>query len=181
MLFQVGGEGTRPTFFEMAAAQQFPASLRAALTYSLGVLAVRRPFLHKVLDYDDEFFALLMMILENHSLRTTDASFPESLYGVRRREANVEMIKDKPRLESGDEFHHSGLKKHQRVLSVAFLVHLYSAFNYLIVGLAILNSYFLLFLWCNEPMILLPQACYHLACLTSAFNLRYYFHKLVTI
>ncbi|RZC81428.1 hypothetical protein C5167_044009 [Papaver somniferum] len=71
MLFQVGGQGTRPTFFEMAAAQQLPASLRAALTYSLGVLAVRRPFLHKVLDYDDEFFALLMMILETHSLRTT--------------------------------------------------------------------------------------------------------------
>ncbi|KAI3951136.1 hypothetical protein MKW98_028540 [Papaver atlanticum] len=122
MLFQVGGQGTRPTFFEMAAAQQLPASLRAALTYSLGVLAVRRPFLHKVLDYDDEFFALLMMILETHSLRTTDASFSESLYGLRRREANVEMFKDKPRLESGDGFRHSGLKKHQRVLSVAFLV-----------------------------------------------------------
>lgn len=37
MLFQVGGQGTRPTFFEMAAAQQLPASLRTALTYSLGV------------------------------------------------------------------------------------------------------------------------------------------------
>ncbi|CAM8927256.1 unnamed protein product [Rhodiola kirilowii] len=24
MLFQVGGQGTRPTFFEMAAAQQLP-------------------------------------------------------------------------------------------------------------------------------------------------------------
>lgn len=37
MLFQVGGQGTRPTFFEMSAAQQLPSSLRAALTYSLGV------------------------------------------------------------------------------------------------------------------------------------------------
>jgi hypothetical protein len=37
MLFQVGGQGARPTFFEMAAAQQLPSSLRAALTYSLGV------------------------------------------------------------------------------------------------------------------------------------------------
>lgn len=37
MLFQVGGQGTRPTFFEMAAAQQLPASLRSALTYSIGV------------------------------------------------------------------------------------------------------------------------------------------------
>lgn len=37
MLFQVGGQGTRPTFFEMSAAQQLPSSLRAALTYSFGV------------------------------------------------------------------------------------------------------------------------------------------------
>ncbi|KAM6542629.1 hypothetical protein CsatB_007076 [Cannabis sativa] len=35
------------------------------------VLAFRRPFLHKVLDYEDEFFALLMLVLETHSLRTT--------------------------------------------------------------------------------------------------------------
>jgi hypothetical protein len=39
MLFQVGGQGSRPTFFEMAAAQQLPASLRAALTYSFGVFS----------------------------------------------------------------------------------------------------------------------------------------------
>ena len=41
MLFQVGGQGARPTFFEMSAAQQLPASLRAALTYSLGVKTAR--------------------------------------------------------------------------------------------------------------------------------------------
>lgn len=40
MLFQVGGQGTRPTFFEMAAAQQLPSSLRAALTYSIGVIVL---------------------------------------------------------------------------------------------------------------------------------------------
>ncbi|XP_043720628.1 peroxisome biogenesis protein 12 [Telopea speciosissima] len=122
MLFQVGGDGTRPTFFEMAAAQQLPASLRAALTYSVGVLALRRPFLHKVLDYDDEFFALLMMVLETHSLRTTDASFSESLYGLRRRAVKIAVNKEKIRTDSGDRVRHSGLEKHQKVLSVAFLV-----------------------------------------------------------
>ncbi|KAM2274742.1 hypothetical protein ACFX1S_044507 [Malus domestica] len=71
MLFQAGGQGTRPTFFEMEAAQQLPASLRATLTYSISVLALRRPFLHRVLDYDDEFFSLLVLVLETHSLRTT--------------------------------------------------------------------------------------------------------------
>lgn len=124
MLFQVGGQGTRPTFFEMAAAQQLPASLRAALTYSVGVLALRRPFLHKVLDFEDEFFAMLMLVLETHSLRTTDASFSESLYGLRRRAVKIKVKKDniKTHLNSGGEVNHSGLEKRQKVLSVVFLV-----------------------------------------------------------
>ncbi|PQP94711.1 peroxisome biogenesis protein 12 [Prunus yedoensis var. nudiflora] len=122
MLFQVGGQGTRPTFFEMAAAQQLPASLRAALTYSIGVLALRRPFLHRVLDYEDEFFSLLMLVLETHSLRTTDASFSESLYGLRRRAVKIKAMKDDARLNPGDGIQHSGLEKRQRVLSVVFLV-----------------------------------------------------------
>ncbi|PON55499.1 Peroxisome assembly protein [Parasponia andersonii] len=122
MLFQVGGQGTRPTFFEMAAAHQLPASLRGALTYSIGVLALRRPFLHKVLDYEDEFFALLMLVLETHSLRTTDASFAESLYGLRRRAVNMKVKKDNIHSNSGGGINHSGLEKRQKVLSVVFLV-----------------------------------------------------------
>ncbi|RID64515.1 hypothetical protein BRARA_E03447 [Brassica rapa] len=95
MLFQVGGDGTRPTFFEMAAAQQLPSSLRAALTYSLGVFALRRSFLHRILDYEDEFFAALMLVLEGHSLRTTDASFAESLYGLKRKSVVLPYFKSK--------------------------------------------------------------------------------------
>ncbi|KAK8589577.1 hypothetical protein V6N13_088395 [Hibiscus sabdariffa] len=122
MLFQVGGQGTRPTFFEMAAAQQLPASLRAALTYSIGVLALRRPILHKVLDYEDEFFGLLMLVLETHSLRTTDASFAESLYGLRRRTAKIRTKQADIRSKTSDGIQHSSLEKRQRVLSVVFLV-----------------------------------------------------------
>lgn len=122
MLFQVGGQGARPTFFEMSAAQQLPASLRAALTYSIGVLALRRPFLHRVLDYEDEFFALLMLVLESHSLRTTDASFSESLYGLRRRAVRIRVKKDNTLSDSSDVIHHSGLEKYQKRLSVLFLV-----------------------------------------------------------
>ncbi|KAL8130522.1 hypothetical protein V2J09_019677 [Rumex salicifolius] len=122
MLFQVGGQGTRPTFFEMAAAQQLPASLRAALTYSFGVLALRRPILHKVLDYEDEFFSLLMLVLEMHSLRTTDASFSESLYGLRRRAVQTKLKKDVLNASSTDTIDYSGLEKRQKVLSVVFMV-----------------------------------------------------------
>lgn len=123
MLFQVGGEGARPTFFEMVAAQQLPTSLRAALSYSLGVLALRRPFIHKILDFDDEFFAMLMMVLESHSLRTNDASFSESLYGLRRRASialvpNINASND----DSNDNLHRSCLARRQKVLSVVFLV-----------------------------------------------------------
>lgn len=121
MLFQVGGQGTRPTFFEMAAAQQLPSSLRAALTYSLGVFALRRPFIHKILDYEDEFFALLMLVLETHSLRTTDASFAESLYGLRRRGVKIRLKKSNVLTDAGDEVNHTGLHKRQKVLSVVFL------------------------------------------------------------
>ncbi|KAH8491182.1 hypothetical protein H0E87_023354 [Populus deltoides] len=106
----------------MAAAQQLPASLRAALTYSIGVMALRRPFLHKVLDCEDEFFSLLMLVLETHSLRTTDASFAESLYGLRRRAVKIRVKKEDARPKSGDGIQHSGLEKHQRILSVVFLV-----------------------------------------------------------
>ncbi|RZC22404.1 Peroxisome biogenesis protein 12 isoform B [Glycine soja] len=119
MLFQVGGQGSRPTFFEMAAAQQLPASLRAALTYSIGVLALRRPFLHKLLDFEDESFALLMLVLESHTLRTTDASFSESLYGLRRRPANIALKNDDATTTTTSS---SALRRRQRVLSVVFLV-----------------------------------------------------------
>ncbi|XP_051121434.1 peroxisome biogenesis protein 12 [Andrographis paniculata] len=122
MLFQVGGQGARPTFFEMAAAQQLPSSLRAALTYSLGVFALRRSFIHKILDYEDEFFGLLMLVLETHSLRTTDASFAESLYGLRRRGVKIRLKKTNLLADSADEIHYTGLQKSQKVLSVVFLV-----------------------------------------------------------
>jgi len=46
----------------------------------LKVLALRRPFLHKVLDHEDEFFSLLMLVLETHSLRTT--GLISSFYGL---------------------------------------------------------------------------------------------------
>ncbi|CAA6673300.1 unnamed protein product [Spirodela intermedia] len=123
MLFQVGGQGSRPTFFEMAAAQQLPASLRAALAYSFGVVALRRPIFHKILDYEDEFFALLMLVLETHSLRTTEASFSESLYGLRRRPVNITTRKDNAKMDS-KQLQLPWLRRRQRVLSVAFLVAL---------------------------------------------------------
>jgi peroxin-12 len=63
-----------------------------------------------------------MLILEGHSLRTTDGSFAESLYGLRRKSARLRLRKDSARKDSSEEVQHSGLEKRQRILSVVFLV-----------------------------------------------------------
>ncbi|CAI7739419.1 unnamed protein product [Closterium sp. NIES-54] len=71
MLFHAAGaEGSRPTFFEMAAADFLPASLKAAALYALGVLAQHRPSLHRLLDHSDELSAAALLLLEWHSLKT---------------------------------------------------------------------------------------------------------------
>ena len=53
---------------------------------------------------------------------SSDASFAECLYGLRRRAVKIKVKKDSTPLNSGDEINHSGLEKRQKVLSVAFLV-----------------------------------------------------------
>lgn len=55
----LGGDGLRPTFFELVAADRLMASLKAAVVYSLSVYAQRRPSLHRLLDREDELFFLL--------------------------------------------------------------------------------------------------------------------------
>ncbi|WZZ70991.1 peroxisome biogenesis protein 12-like [Brassica napus] len=80
-------------------------------------VSIHRSFLHKILDYEDEFFAALMLILEGHSLRTTYVLFAESLYGLRRKSVRLRLRKG-----SSKEVQRFGLEKRQRVLSVFFLV-----------------------------------------------------------
>ncbi|CAI5458310.1 unnamed protein product [Closterium sp. Yama58-4] len=82
MLFHAAGaEGSRPTFFEMAAADFLPASLQAAALYALGVLAQHRPSLHccslhRLLDHSHELSAAALRPFPypstfSHSLQTT--------------------------------------------------------------------------------------------------------------
>ena len=67
MQFQVDAGDSRPTFFELIAADRLVPSLRAALVYSLGVLAARRPGLTRILDHEAEAFAALMLLVETHN------------------------------------------------------------------------------------------------------------------
>lgn len=78
------GGDDRPTFFELVAADKLVPSLRAALVYSVGVLVTRRPSLARLLDHEDEAFALFMALVEWHSFATSDGSMAEGLYGLQR-------------------------------------------------------------------------------------------------
>lgn len=81
----LGGDGsTRPTFFELVAAERLMPSLKAATIYSLSIFAQRRPMFHRLLDWEDEVFALITALLDRQSLQNGSSSFAESLYGLRR-------------------------------------------------------------------------------------------------
>ncbi|DBB06285.1 TPA: hypothetical protein ACH3X1_011860 [Trebouxia sp. C0004] len=84
----LGGDGsTRPTFFELVAAERLMPSLKAATVYSLSVFAQRRPIFHRLLDFEDELFAIITAALDRQSLLNGSSSFAESLYGLRRNSA----------------------------------------------------------------------------------------------
>lgn len=50
----------------------------------LQVFAQRRPFFHRLLDCEDELFAVITAALDRQSLVNGSSSFAESLYGLRR-------------------------------------------------------------------------------------------------
>ena len=50
----------------------------------LQVFAQRRHYFHRVLNYEDEVFALITLLLDRQSLANGSASFADSLYGLRR-------------------------------------------------------------------------------------------------
>jgi peroxin-12 len=74
MQFNVDAGDGRPTFFELVAADRLVPSLRAALVYSVGVLVARRPSLARLLDFEDEAFAMFMLLVESHSFVTGSGS-----------------------------------------------------------------------------------------------------------
>lgn len=61
---------------------RFPHPLRLLLQ----VLSQRRSWIHRLLSYEDEVLACVSLLLDWHSLHTSDATFAESLYGLCRRQ-----------------------------------------------------------------------------------------------
>jgi len=117
------GGDDRPTFFELVAADKLVPSLRAALVYSVGVLVSRRPSLARLLEHEDEAFALFMLLVEWHSFATSDGSLAEGLYGLQRTRARgLKLPRTEPASRPAPQSAARRMTKSQRIASVALLV-----------------------------------------------------------
>lgn len=84
----LANDSQRPSIFELIAQEQLRDLLQPALKYVLSVLAQRNPrYLLRIVNRHEEFYALIMLYVEQHYLRTRGASFAEDFYGLKRRRA----------------------------------------------------------------------------------------------
>ncbi|KAH7100541.1 Pex12 amino terminal region-domain-containing protein [Auriculariales sp. MPI-PUGE-AT-0066] len=82
----LANNSARPSLFEVIAQEQLRDLLQPALKYVLSVLAQRNPrYLLRIVNRHEEFYALIMLYVEQHFLRTKGASFAEDFYGLKRR------------------------------------------------------------------------------------------------
>ncbi|KDR83451.1 hypothetical protein GALMADRAFT_274898 [Galerina marginata CBS 339.88] len=86
-----GSDPLKPSLFELLAQEQLRDLLQPALKYVLAVIwktvfAQRYPrYLLRIVNRHEEFYALVMLIVENHYLKKQNASFSENFYGLKRR------------------------------------------------------------------------------------------------
>ncbi|TPX16588.1 uncharacterized protein E0L32_012421, partial [Thyridium curvatum] len=80
----------KPSLFELLSEQQLNALLPPTLRYLLTVATHRHPrYLLRVLNSFDELYALLMLAVERHYLRTRGGTFTEHFYGLKRERATA--------------------------------------------------------------------------------------------
>ena len=78
----------KPSLFEIMSEQQLSDLLPPTLRYLLTVATQRHPrYLLRVLNSFDELYALAMVVVERHYLRTRGGSFTEHFYGLKRERA----------------------------------------------------------------------------------------------
>ncbi|KXN87959.1 Ankyrin repeat protein nuc-2 [Leucoagaricus sp. SymC.cos] len=82
----VGSDPLKPSLFELVAQEQLRDLLQPALKYVLAVFAQRYPrYLLRIVNRHEEFYAAIMLVVENYYLRKHSASFAENFYGLKRR------------------------------------------------------------------------------------------------
>jgi peroxin-12 len=82
---QNGLDELKPSLFEVLSEQQLASLLPPSLRYLLAISTHRYPrYLLPVLNSFDEVYALVMLLVERHFLRTYGGSFTENFYGMKR-------------------------------------------------------------------------------------------------
>jgi peroxin-12 len=92
MEFMTALQGTfddqKPSLFELLSEQQLSSLLPPSLRYLLAVATHRHPrYLLRILNSFDELYALLMLLVERHYLKTHGGGFTENFYGLKREKA----------------------------------------------------------------------------------------------
>ncbi|KAF2871792.1 peroxisome assembly protein 12 [Massariosphaeria phaeospora] len=82
---QYGIDDLKPSLFELLSEQQLASLLPPSLRYLLAISTHRYPrYLLPILNSFDEVYALAMLLVERHFLRTYGGSFTENFYGLKR-------------------------------------------------------------------------------------------------
>ncbi|KAL2039916.1 hypothetical protein N7G274_007319 [Stereocaulon virgatum] len=82
---QNGFDDHKPSLFEILSEQQLSALIPPSLRYLLTIATHRNPrYLLRVLNTFDELYALLMLAVERHYLKTYGGGFTENFYGLKR-------------------------------------------------------------------------------------------------
>ncbi|KAF2494030.1 hypothetical protein BU16DRAFT_619219 [Lophium mytilinum] len=82
---QNGLDELKPSLFELLSEQQLSSLLPPSLRYLLTVATLQYPrYLLRVANSFDEVYAVLMLLVERHFLRTYGGGFTENFYGLKR-------------------------------------------------------------------------------------------------
>jgi peroxin-12 len=83
----------KPSLFELLSETQLRDLLEPSLRYLLAVTTQRHPrYLIHILNRWDEFYALLMLLVERHYLTKHAGSFTENFYGLKRERSTAAAI-----------------------------------------------------------------------------------------
>ncbi|KAK7470965.1 ubiquitin-protein ligase peroxin 12 [Stygiomarasmius scandens] len=120
----VGADPLKPSLFELVAQEQLRDLLQPALKYVLAFFAQRYPrYLLRIVNRHEEFYAIIMLIVENYYLRRHGASFSENFYGLKRRRRSY-IETDKAQASVGGIPEGDKLRSKELWRSLVFLVGL---------------------------------------------------------
>ncbi|RKP38952.1 Pex12 amino terminal region-domain-containing protein [Dimargaris cristalligena] len=91
----------QPSLFELFAQDKLSGLFKPALSYVLATYAQRYPrYLLRLVNRQDELYALLMLLVDRHYLRRYGSSFAENIYGLKR--VSTDPLRSSSKLNSRD-------------------------------------------------------------------------------